>query len=369
MDILFSVLKGFFAFAIIISIVVFVHEFGHYIFAKMFGVKVESFSIGFGKELFGWNDKSGTRWKLSILPFGGYVKMFGDEDPSSSQKDKEKLQKLSEKEKSQTLYYQNVWKRFMIVFAGPFFNLLFAILILTALYKVNGITYFDPLITDITKNSPAEKAGIKEGDLIVEINGREIRTFSDVRNEIALSTNKVLNIGIIRDDKFFITKVNSEVQETEDPLGNKVKSQMIGISTSAIKYREVNLLTAFLQASASIYKTCITTLKALGQMILGRMSPRELGGPLKIAKYSSQSFSKGIETTVWLITMISANLGLMNLLPIPVLDGGHLFFYLIEGIRKKPIPEEVQNKLFRLGFAFLIMLMVFATINDIIAIF
>ena len=369
MDLVFLVLKSFFAFTLILSVVVFVHEYGHYIVAKKCGVKIESFSIGFGREIFGWYDSSGTRWKFAMLPFGGYVQMFGDEDPSSSSKDKEKLEKLSESEKAQTLYYQNVYKRFAIVLAGPFFNLMFAILILTASYKINGITYLDPVISEIIQNSPAERAGIEEGDLITEINGKEVKTFGDVKSIIALNLHKNLEIGIIRGDKFFTVNITPELQEITDPLGNKVQSEMIGISSSLAHYNDANYVEAFIEANSTIYKICKNTLRALGQMIIGDRSLSELGGPIKIAKYSGQSLSKGFGTVIWFMVMISANLGLMNLLPIPMLDGGHLFLYIIEIVRRKPISDKIQGRLFKVGFAFLIGLMIFATVNDIISIF
>jgi len=368
MELLFLILQSFVAFTVIISIIVFVHEFGHYIIAKKCGVKIESFSIGFGRELFGWNDKSGTRWKFSALPFGGYVKMFGDEDPSSSKRDKAKLESLSSEEKSQTLYYKNVWKRFIIVSAGPLFNLLFAILILTASYRINGTIYFEPLVNEVIQDSPAEKAGIQIGDRILDINGKRIKTFEEVKTTIALNPNKNLHIGLIRENRYFIANLIPESQKIKDPFGNEIDAKIIGIIASTAHYEDANLSKAFLQANISVYDTCLNTLKALGQIVMGDRSMKELGGPVKIAKYSGQSLSKGFEAVVWFTVLISANLGLMNLLPIPMLDGGHLFFYLIEAIRKKPLPDKVQEKLFKLGFLFLVGLVIFATINDIISI-
>jgi len=368
MELAFLILKSFLAFTIILSIIVFIHELGHYLMAKRCGVRVESFSIGFGKELFGWNDKSGTRWKISALPFGGYVKMFGDEDPSSSKRDKAKLESLSPKEKSQTLYYQNVRKRFIIVFAGPLFNLIFAVLVLTAHYRINGFTYFEPIVNEIMQNSPADKASVQIGDRILDINGKRIETFEQVKSTIALNPNKNLRLGLLRENRYFIANITPESQKIEDPFGNTIEAKIIGIIASTAHYEKASLPEAFFRANITVYETCANTLKALGQIIIGDRSLRELGGPVKIAKYSGQSLSKGFEAVVWFMVLISANLGLMNLLPIPMLDGGHLFFYLIEAIRKKPLSDKVQEKLFKLGFLFLVGLMIFATINDIISI-
>ncbi len=368
MELLILVFQNLFAFTIILSVVVFVHEFGHYIVAKKCGVKIESFSIGFGKEIFGWNDKSGTRWKFSILPFGGYVKMFGDEDPSSSKKDKEKLSRLSKKEKKQTLYFQNVYKRMVIVFAGPFFNLLFAVLILTASFRISGISYFEPIVDEVVQGSVAEKSNIMKGDLIKEVNGKKIHSFEDVKTIISLNLDKNINIGLMRNSKYVIIDLKPEITKTKDAFGNDITVGTIGIVSSTENFEKANLVKCFLYANKITYKICINTLKALGQIIVGQRSFGELGGPLKIAKYSGQSFKRGFGMVMWFIAMISANLGLMNLLPIPILDGGHLFFYLVEAIRRKPISEKIQAGLFKMGFIFLVGLMIFATINDIISI-
>jgi regulator of sigma E protease len=366
MGLFYLSLYSFLAFVIVLSIVVFVHEFGHYIVAKNCGIKVESFSIGFGRELFGWNDKSGTRWKVSILPFGGYVKMFGDEDISSSAQDRQKLQNLSEQEKKQTFFYQNVWKRIAVVFAGPFFNIFFTVLVLTGVYRIEGLTYLKPIVNQVIKESPAEKAGIIEGDLIVDINGQKTESFEDVKNIISIELNKNFQVGIIRDNKYLLINVTSRMEKAKDQFGNKIKSNMIGIVASTIEHKKVNLFQAFWQANIMVGRLFSDTLKALGQIIVGHRSLKELGGPIRIAKYSGQSLNQGLKSLIWFIVLVSANLGLMNLLPIPMLDGGHLFFYLIEVIRRRPLSEEMQEKLFKVGFIFLIALMIFATMNDII---
>jgi len=369
MDFLFTGLHHFFAFIVILTIIVFIHEFGHYIVAKLFGVKIEEFAIGFGKELFGWNDKSGTRWKFCLFPVGGYVKNFGDEDPSSSKVDIKKLKKLTEKEKKQTFYYQSVYKRMAIVFAGPLFNFLLAILILTASYRINGITYFKPIISKVIEYSAAHEAGIKEGDLIISINDEFIDTFEEVQKAIALNTDQELEFGIIRNYILYDIKMTPKLQKTKDIFGNEITANVAGIGASDMVYKKANLFTAFVKANTTTYDLCKNTLKALGQMITGKRSAKELGGPLKIAKYSGQSFEGGFAMVMWFIAMISANLGLVNLLPIPILDGGAILFFIIEAIRKKPLSEKTQDKLFKIGFGILIALMAFAVVNDFIQVF
>lgn len=364
MDLIYTIFQNFFAFVIILSILVFVHEYGHYLGCKICGVKVDSFSIGMGKELWGWTDKSGVRWKVSMLPFGGYLKMYGDDDIASGQADKEVIEKMSEDEKKVSFYFQNPYKKFLIVFFGPFFNLIFAVLLLTAIYRTTGVEDLKPIITEVVAESPAELAGFQKDDYILSINGEKIKNFSEVMNIVAVNNLKPLTFEVLRNNETIKLEVQPKIITTKDMFGNEVKTSGIGIASKITESKKVNIFQAFIQANISVFKMCKDTLIVLGQMIVGDRSTDGLGGPLKIAQYSGQSFEGGFLVVLYFMALISANLGLMNLLPIPVLDGGHLLFFIIEIIARRPIPDKIQEKLLQGGFGILILVMVFATFND-----
>lgn len=364
MDLIYTIFQNFFAFVIILSILVFVHEYGHYLGCKICGVKVDSFSIGMGKELWGWTDKSGVRWKVSMLPFGGYLKMYGDDDIASGQADKEVIEKMSEDEKKVSFYFQNPYKKFLIVFFGPFFNLIFAVLLLTAIYRTTGVEDLKPIITEVVAESPAELAGFQKDDYILSINGEKIKNFSEVINIVAVNNLKPLTFEVLRNNETIKLEVQPKIITTKDMFGNEVKTSGIGIASKITESKKVNIFQAFIQANISVFKMCKDTLIVLGQMIVGDRSTDGLGGPLKIAQYSGQSFEGGFLVVLYFMALISANLGLMNLLPIPVLDGGHLLFFIIEIIARRPIPDKIQEKLLQGGFGILILVMVFATFND-----
>lgn len=364
MDLIYTIFQNFFAFVIVLSILVFVHEYGHYLGCKICGVKVDSFSIGMGKELWGWTDKSGVRWKVSMLPFGGYLKMYGDDDIASGQADKEVIEKMSEDEKKVSFYFQNPYKKFLIVFFGPFFNLIFAVLLLTCIYRITGVEDLKPVITEVVVDSPAELAGFQKDDYILSINGEKIKNFSEVMNIVAVNNLKPLTFEVLRNNETIKLEVQPKIITTKDMFGNEVKTSGIGIASQITESKKVNIFQAFIQANISVFKMCKDTLIVLGQMIVGDRSTDGLGGPLKIAQYSGQSFEGGFLVVLYFMALISANLGLMNLLPIPVLDGGHLLFFIIEIIARRPIPDKIQEKLLQGGFGILILVMVFATFND-----
>lgn len=364
MDLIYTIFQNFFAFVIILSILVFVHEYGHYLGCKICGVKVDSFSIGMGKELWGWTDKSGVRWKVSMLPFGGYLKMYGDDDIASGQADKEVIEKMSEDEKKVSFYFQNPYKKFLIVFFGPFFNLIFAVLLLTCIYRITGVEDLKPVITEVVAESPAELAGFQKDDYILSINGEKIKNFSEVMNIVAVNNLKPLTFEVLRNNETIKLEVQPKIITTKDMFGNEVQTSGIGIASQITESKKVNIFQAFIQANISVFKMCKDTLIVLGQMIVGDRSTDGLGGPLKIAQYSGQSFEGGFLVVLYFMALISANLGLMNLLPIPVLDGGHLLFFIIEIIARRPIPDKIQEKLLQGGFGILILVMVFATFND-----
>lgn len=353
-----------FWFLVMITAVVFVHEFGHFIVARWCGVQVEVFSIGFGKEIFGWNDKYNTRWKVCWLPFGGYVKMFGDADPASAP-DFKKLDALKPEDKNKSFYFKKLWQKSLVVFAGPAANYILAILIMTMMFAIHGKQETSNEITLIAKDSPAEKAGLQIGDLIVEIDGNTIRTFDDARRIITLNVGEPMKIRVDRNGTSMEVIAIPEIKETKDIFGNVIKMPRLGLGASKITFREMNLITSISEAIQESYKLSVAMLKTVGQMITGARSIDDLGGPVKIAKYSGQSAQLGQTAFMWFVALISLNLGLVNLFPIPMLDGGHLMYYFIEKLTGRPVSMKVQLLGFRLGFVLIIMLMVMVTFNDI----
>jgi regulator of sigma E protease len=363
MEIIQIILHNFFAFVVVISLIVFIHEFGHFIVARLCGVKVEEFSLGFGPELFSYNDKKSTRWKICLLPFGGYVKMFGDRN-GASMPDIELSKKMTTLEKKQSFLGKNVWQRMAIVAAGPIANFLLAIVIFTFLLKINGLNKVAPIIDDILPTSAAIEAGLQKGDKILAIDAKEISDFDEIRAIVTSSANKELLFKIERGNEIFVKKITPKNQLRKDFFGDEIKMGTLGVTASQVTNETLNLGQSFIEANVQTYKTSVAIFAALGELITGRRSIEELGGPIKIAKYSGKTFEMGIQTVAWFMAMISINLGVMNLLPLPVLDGGHLFFYAIEAIRKKPLPQKVQQLCFQFGFSVILALMIFTTIND-----
>ena len=253
----------------------------------------------------------------------------------------------------------------MIVFFGPLFNLIFAVLLLTIIIWSKGDVAIKPEVSGLIENSPALNAGIEKGDIIYAVNGEKISDFAEVINIVAINNLNELEIEVVRDGKNIVKKVQPEMSDSYDMFGNKVKMPTIGIIATSVEVKKIGLFSAFIEANKSVYKMCKDTLVVLGQIITGNRGTDGLGGPLKIAQYSSQSFRAGFLTVLYFMALISANLGLMNLLPIPVLDGGHLLFFIIEMIAGRPIPETMQEKLLQTGFVILIAIMIFATFNDI----
>lgn len=358
------ILQNLFSFTVIISAIVFIHEFGHFIVARFCGVKVEEFAIGFGKKLFSFRDKKNTEWKFCLLPFGGYVKMFGDRNAASIP-DEEVIAKMNNEEKKQSFITKNIWQKIAIVAAGPIFNFLLAIIIFTLLFFINGQNKVLPIIDNLLENSAAVEAGIKKNDEILAINQNEISDFNQIAQIISESPNQELIFTIKRQNEILELKIIPKTQLRKDFFGNEVAMPTIGISASQVVSKKLNLTQSFILANNETWQISIKIFKTLGELITGQRSIKELGGPIKIAKYSGQSFQMGILVVLWFSAMISINLGVMNLLPIPVLDGGHLLFYLIEAIFGKALPKKTQEIAFNIGFSLIISLMIFTTINDI----
>lgn len=365
MEIFSAFSHSLFSFILVLSLLVFVHEYGHYIVAKISGVKITTFSIGFGKEIIGWNDKSGTRWKISWLPLGGYVKMFGDSSAASTT-DNEFVESLSKKERSEAFVDKPLWIKMLVVAAGPAANFLFAIVILTGFLYSYGKIETTTQINGIVAQSAAEKSGFLVDDIIIEVDGRSIETFSELQTIISLNTGNSMDVIVDRGGQNVSLSVTPEMKEREDIFGNKIMLPMLGISSNSTKITELSLGESFVESFPQTYQIAASTLKAIGQMVTGQRSIEEISGPIGIAKYSSQSVEKGLRVTLWFMVLLSINLGLINLLPIPLLDGGHLLYYTVEAVTGKPIADKIQSFGYKIGFAIIASLAVFAIVNDII---
>ncbi len=352
------------SFIFVISLLVFIHEFGHYYIARKCGVKVEIFSIGFGKELFSIRDKNDTIWKVCLVPLGGYVKMFGDSSASSTP-DFRSIESFTKEEKETAFYTQPVLKRIAIVIAGPLANYLLAIIIISFFLITNGRSYNEPVISEVVKNSVAEKVGIIAGDRILELNNEKIDDFNQIRTVLALYQDDEITLKIDRTGEILEFTLIPENFTSADIAGNEVKQKRIGIASNNVAFKKVEFYQAPFLAIVSVYDTSVMTLKYLKQILVGKRDSNELGGIIRIAKYSGEASKHGIYYFLWFISALSINLGLFNLLPIPLLDGGHLFFYLVELITRRRIPEKIQAYAFKAGFVVLLLLFAVATYNDI----
>jgi regulator of sigma E protease len=364
MELLTGFFHHFWSFVVILSTIVFIHEFGHYIIAKWCGVRIEAFSIGFGKELFGFTDRSGTRWKVSILPLGGYVKMFGDASEASDA-DADKIEAMSVEDRKLSFHHKPLYKKAAIVAAGPAFNFILTISVLTYFIMTSGLASIKPVIGGVVDGSPAAEAGLKAGDRVLQIDDVKVKRFNDVSYYISTNIGKPVTLKIERGKENLTLVMTPRAFEEDDGLGNKIKIPRIGIRSFDVKYEDVGLFVAIGEATMRTYMICESTLMVMGQMITGKRSADELKGPVGIAQLSGQATGRDFHTVLWLIAMLSANLGLVNLLPIPMLDGGHLLFYAVEGLRGRPLAEKVQGWAFRIGTSILMMLMAFTLFNDI----
>ncbi len=352
-------------FLIVLSIVVFVHEFGHFWIARLCGVRVENFSIGFGPEIVGKNDKHGTRWKLAWFPLGGYVKMFGDADPASMEVD-EKVADFTEEEKKVAFYAQSVPKRFAIVAAGPVFNYIFAIIVLAVMFMAYGQPYTPPIAETVQEDTAALRAGIKPGDRILSIDGKTTESFETIKRIISLNVGATVDVVVEREGRKLTLSVTPDVIRSKDRLGGEHVMGRLGVASSAQDYRELAPPQALVQAVIEAWDLSVSTLKGVGQMIIGVRGAEELGGPLRIAEMSGNVAKEGFAAFVWFVAVISVNLGLINLFPIPLLDGGHLVFYIAEGLRGRPMSERAQEFGARIGLLLVASLMLFATWNDLV---
>jgi regulator of sigma E protease len=350
------------AFLVVIGPLVFVHELGHYLVARWCGVRADVFSIGFGRAIVGWTDRRGTKWKVGWLPLGGYVKFAGDMNPASQPSDE--WLALPPEERAKTFQAKPLWQRFLIVAAGPVTNFLLAVLIFIGVFATIGYPTTPAIVTGVVTGAPADRAGIAPGDRIVGADGEEIRTFEELQTHVRLRPAATIDLTVARGEQRLPISVRTDATDLKDQFGNQMRVGTLGVVSNAVAIEKVPPL----ELPGLAVRQTVTTLEAitvtLGQLLVGERSVKELGGPLKMAQISGQQASLGWLPLFWLMAVISINLGFINLLPIPMLDGGHLLFYVIEGARRKPLQPKAQEWAFRAGLAALLMLMIFVTLND-----
>jgi regulator of sigma E protease len=349
--------------------VVFCHELGHFLIARWCGVRVLVFSIGFGPELVGFNDRYGTRWKISAIPLGGFVKFFGD-DNAASVPDTAAAAAMNAQERSQSFIFQPVLKRAAIVVAGPFANFILAILIFAGVFMLYGKQNMSARVDTVQAGSAAEAAGFKPGDLVIAIDGRPVESFSEMQRLVSASAGDTLDVTIDRDHVQQVLKATPTLKEVKDNFGNIQRIGILGISRSMapedLELHPVAPPKAVWLGIEETWSVVDRTLRYIGGVITGREAANQLGGPIRIAQMSGQVASFGFVPLLELAAVLSVSIGLLNLFPIPLLDGGHLLFYLIEGIRGRPLSERAQEMGSRIGLAIVLMLMIFATFNDIV---
>lgn len=363
MDFIASLAGYVIPFVVVLTIIVFIHELGHYWVARRCGVRVEVFSIGFGPELFGWNDKHDTRWKISAVPLGGYVKFFGDADATSSA-DNGAVAAMTAAERKVSFHHQRLRNRMAIVAAGPVANFIFAIFIYAALFSLIGQPFTPPVVGDVVQGSAAEAAGLRAGDRILSADGTSIQRFEELRSYVALRAETPIALTVLRDGgEIALTVVPSRV-DVADGMGGTQRVGQIGIRTTGIDFVRHDPATAVVQAVRETWQVVANTFTYLGRIIEGRESGDQLSGPLGIAKMSGDVAKNGWLGLISLMATLSVAIGLINLFPVPMLDGGHLLFYGIEAVRGRPLGERAQEYGFRIGFALVMSLFLFATWND-----
>ncbi|WP_431470377.1 M50 family metallopeptidase [Sphingosinithalassobacter sp. LHW66-3] len=356
--ILFTVL----AFALVIGPLVFLHELGHYLAGRRFGVKAEVFSVGFGREVAGYTDRHGTRWKFGWLPLGGYVRFAGDMNPAS-QPSQEWLQ-LPPEERARTFQAKKLWQRAIIVAAGPVANFLVAILILAAFALAFGQNRTPTVVGSVVPGSPAAEAGLRQGDQILAIGGRPVETFSEMAQYTQLRPGERVSVAYQRGSQQLSGEAVLATRLERDRFGNEFRIGQLGVGPGEPVHEPVGVLEAPIVGVTMTADIVRTMVDGLGQIITGRRSVEELGGPLRMAQISGQRLVLGPTEFVFLIALISINLGFINLLPVPMLDGGHLFFYAVEAVRRRPVDPQVMEWAFRGGLAAIFALMLLVTLND-----
>jgi regulator of sigma E protease len=356
-------------FLFVLTIVVFFHELGHFLIARWAGVRVLTFSLGFGPELAGFNDRHGTRWKISAVPLGGYVKFFGDESEASTPSF-DALAGMTEEEKAGSFHHKTVGARAAIVAAGPIANFLLAIVIFTCLFTFFGKPSTSARVDRIEANSAAAAAGFQVGDIVTAIDGAKIESFSDMQRIVGTRAGEHLTFAVKRGESTVQLQGTPELREVKDPFGNAHRQGVLGITrqTAAgdVVTERVDPATAMWLGVKETWFVIDRTLAYIGGIFTGREAADQVGGPLRIAQISGQVATIGLAALIHLAAVLSISIGLLNLFPVPLLDGGHLLFYAVEAVRGRPLSERAQEMGFRIGLGLVLMLMVFATYNDIL---
>jgi len=348
-------------FAVVIGILVFVHEMGHYLVGRLFGIRAEAFSIGFGREIVGWTDRVGTRWKMGVLPIGGYVKFLGDADASSRPAD---ARDATAEERAGMFQFRPLWQRALVIAAGPLTNFAFAIVIFTGFFAMYGQSVTPPVVDRVAAGSPSAAAGLRPGDRIVTLDRHIVDTFEEVVAAVTANAGTPIRVGIDRGGRGFVVRLVPRMVDRVDDFGDHYRVAQIGIAAGSRAIVARSLPQAFVAAIKQVGDLIAATGRGLGQVVGGRRAASELGGPIKIAQFSGQAAALGLPNLIQFIAFVSINLGFINLLPVPVLDGGHLFLYAVEAVRRRPLAPRVQEWAFLSGFAALMSLMVFLTWND-----
>jgi len=355
-------------FIILITVVVFIHEYGHYYFAKKYGVGITDFSIGFGREIFGWNDKSGTRWKICWIPLGGYVKFFGDRNVFSQSEQQELINRYNDEDKQKLFILKPLYQRSIIVAAGPLANFVLAIVIFSIINIFIGKDLTPAVVNEVQIDSPAYVSGMKINDRIVTIDNNKVESILEVSTFINTSVSENIEFVVLRNDQEISLFIKPNIIDSKDAFGNSVKKRMIGIKLSPLnnefKKQPLPPTKALYYSVKEVWFVSITSLKYLGSMLKGSGDSAQLGGPIRIAKITGQVAEHGIIPFLSIMAYISISLGLINLFPIPMLDGGHLMFYLFEKILGRPLKQKTQEGFFRIGLFLLFSLMFFVTFND-----
>ncbi len=354
-------------FLFVLLVVVFIHELGHYLVGRWCGIGVSAFSVGFGPELIGFNDRHGTRWKLSAIPLGGYVKFVGDMTVTSTP-DPEETAKLSEAERKVAFHTQALWKRALTVFAGPLFNFILAIIVFAVMFSIYGRFVSEPTVAEVRAESPAAKAGFLPGDRFVSVDGQRVETFADVQRLVSGRAGDLITFVMLRNGGEVTLQAVPEVMEQTDALGNVVKLGVIGVvNDEALGQPRVITYTPLESLREGVVETwhiIERTGQFLKRFVVGREDKCQLGGPVKIADMAGKAAKLGFEWLVQLVALLSVGIGVLNLLPIPPLDGGHLVFYAAEGVMRRPVSERMMEAVYRVGMFVVLGFMVFVFWND-----
>jgi regulator of sigma E protease len=356
-------------FLFVLTVVVFFHELGHFWVARRCGVKIEAFSVGFGPELLGFNDRHGTRWKLCVIPLGGYVRFFGD-DSAASTPDTKSLARMDEEQKRVSFYHQPVGRRAAVVAAGPIANFILAIVIFSTIFMIFGRQVTSPRVDSVQAGSAAAEAGLRTGDMVLSIDGVKISNFSDMQRIVSATPDVALKIVVQRGAEELTLTATPRRQEIKDNFGNTHRVGLLGVTRSTSREEVVTEhygpLESVKLGVAETWFVVERTISYIGGIVRGTEATDQLGGPIRIAQISGQVATVSFAALLHLTAVLSVSIGLLNLFPVPLLDGGHLVFYAIEAIRGRPLSERAQEYGFRVGLALVLMLMLFATWNDIV---